>query len=140
MLTPEVVSGTILLIDRSDRLAKEQQLFEQAGYTVLAANSTEEGLKLAQDRHPDMIVSEVMLERPDAGFTLAYRLRKDAELANIPLLLLSSVFQSTGTIIDLSTPIERQWIKADAYMERPVAPEQLLSRVTSLLFHHTENN
>lgn len=140
MLTPSDVSGTILLIDRSDRLSQEQQLFEQAGYTVLAATSADEGWALAQTRHPDMIVSEVMLERPDAGFTLAYRLRKDATLADTPLLLLSSVFQTTGTIIDLSSPIERQWIKADAYMERPVAPEQLLSKVTSLLFHHQENN
>jgi CheY-like chemotaxis protein len=95
----------------------------------------EEGWKLAHERHPDLIVSEVMLERPDAGFTLAYRLRNDQQLANIPLLLLSGIFLATGTILDLSSPIERQWIKADAFMERPIAPEQLLSKVASLLSH-----
>ena len=139
MLTPDAMTETILLIDKSDRLAKEQQLFESVGLTVLAVSTAEDGLKLAREQHPDLIVSEVMLERPDAGFTLAYRLRKDAELARIPLLLLSSVFQVTGTIIDLSSPIERQWIKADAYLERPIAPEQLLSKVTSMLYHHNEN-
>ena len=139
MLTPETLSGTILLIDRNDRLAKEQKLFETAGFTVLAVSSAEDGWKLAHDHRPDLIVSEVMLEKPDAGFTLAYRLRKDAELAHTPLLLLSSIFQTTGTILDLNSPIERQWIKADAYLERPVAPEQLLAKVTSLLYHHSEN-
>ena len=140
MLTPETVRGTILLIDRNDRLANERHLFEKAGLTVIAVSSAEEGWKLARERHPDMIVSEVMLEKPDAGFTLAYRLRKDAELASIPLLLLSSVFQATGTILDLSSPLERQWIQADAYLERPIAPEQLLARVISMLYRHTENN
>ena len=105
MLTPENLSGTMLLIDR-ERLVKEQQLFEAAGFTVHAVSSAEDGWQFAREQHPDIIVLEVMLERPDAGFTLAYRLRKDAELAHIPVLLLSSVFQTTGTILDLNSPIE----------------------------------
>ena len=136
MLTPETLSGTLLLIDRSERLPKEQKLFESAGFTVHAVSSAEAGWQYAQEHRPDIIVSEVMLEKPDAGFTLAYRLRKDEELAQIPLLLLSSIFQTTGTILDLSSPNERRWIKADAYLERPVAPEHLLAKVTSLLSHH----
>jgi DNA-binding response OmpR family regulator len=133
MHIPEPVSGTVLLIDRNERLPKQRGIFEKAGFTVLAASSTEEGLKMARAQHPDLVVSEVMLEKPDAGFVLGYKMKADKELADIPLILLSSVFQTTGTIFDLNSPQARQWIKADVYMERPVTPDHLLASACSLL-------
>jgi hypothetical protein len=56
-------------------------------------------------------------------------------LANIPLILLSSVFQATGTMIDLNSPEARRWIKADAYLERPVAADHLVAKLSGLLQH-----
>lgn len=140
MHMPEPVGGTILLIDRSERLAKERASFEAAGFTVLVATTTEEGLQIVRTEHPNAVVSEVMLEKPDSGFVLGYHMKKDAALAQIPLILLSSIFQTTGTIIDLNSPESRQWIKADAYLERPVTPDHLIAKVTHLLQHPPTQN
>lgn len=136
MHIPEQIGGTILLIDLKDRISKERASLEHAGFSVLTAGSVEEGLRVAREEHPDLVVAEVMLDKPDAGFVLGYQMKKDAELANIPLVLLSGIFQATGTIIDINSPEARQWIKADLYLERPFAAEHLLAKVNSLLLQH----
>lgn len=121
------------MIDRNERLPKQRAIFEEAGYTVLTASSMDEGLQIARDEHPDLVIAEVMLEKPDTGFVLGYKMQQDAALANIPLILLSSVFQTTGTVLDINSPESRKWIKAEEYLERPVAPEHLLAKASALL-------
>ncbi|MHB9132783.1 MAG: response regulator [Armatimonadota bacterium] len=133
MHTPEPITGTVLIIDAKERIPAEKAIFEDAGLRVVSATTTEEGLRLARESKPDLVVSEVMLEKPDAGFVLGYQMKKDPALADVPLVLLSSIFQATGTVFDLNTPESRQWIKADVYMERPVTPDRLISRVRTLL-------
>jgi len=133
MHTPEPMTGTILVIDRDDRLPKLRAIFEKAGFSVLTANTAADGLTMAKEQEPDLVISEVMLEKPDSGFVLAHQMKKDPELANVPLILLSSIFQQMGIIIDLNSPEARQWVKADAYIDRPVVPERLLAKVASVL-------
>ncbi len=133
MHTPEPISGTVLVIDTDERLPKERRLFEEAGFTVVTATTAADGLQKARETRPDLVMSEVMLEQPDAGFVLGYRMKSDPALATIPLVLMSSIFQQTGVVFDLNSPEERQWIKADAYLERPLSPERLIAKVRSLL-------
>jgi len=133
MHTPEPIDGTVLVIDTSDRILAQQAIFEGAGLHVISATTVEEGMRMARAQHPDLVVSEVMLEKPDAGFVLGYKMKKDPALANVPLVLLSSVFQNTGKVFDLNSPEARTWIKADAYLERPIAPDRLVAKVRSLL-------
>jgi CheY-like chemotaxis protein len=133
MHAPEHITGTILVVDREDRLPQQRSIFEEAGFTVISAKSAEDGLQTARAQHPDLVISEVMLERPDAGFVLGQHMKNDANLAATPLVLISSIFQNTGFHFDLNSPEERQWIKADAYFERPIPNERLVAKVTSLL-------
>ena len=135
MHTPETITGTIVLIDQEERLPQQQRLLEDAGFTVVSATTAAEGLAQARAAAPDLVIAEVMLEQPDAGFVLGYRMKADPALADVPLILLSSVFQRTGTVFDLNSPEGRQWIKADLYLERPVPPERLVSKVRGLLLH-----
>ncbi|OPZ88059.1 MAG: response regulator PleD [bacterium ADurb.Bin429] len=136
MHVPEPITGTVVLIDNTERLPLAQAVLEGEGFTVRVAKTLAEGMALIEAEHPDAVVSEVMLETPDAGFVLAYRMKANPALKSIPLILLSSVYQQTGILFDLNTPEARQWIKADAYLERPVAPERLVTKVRSLLQTH----
>ncbi|MHB9026739.1 MAG: response regulator [Armatimonadota bacterium] len=133
MHTPEPITGTILVVDRDERLPQQRRVFEEAGFTVISAKSAKDGLQAARAQRPDVVVSEVMLERPDAGFVLGQQMKRDAELAATPLVLVSSLFQNTGFHFDLNSPEERRWIKADAYFERPIPDERLVAKVISLL-------
>ncbi len=139
MHTPEQISGTLLLIDRAERIAQETKALEDAGYIVISATSIAEGIEMALAQMPSMIVSEVMLDKPDDGFVFAYRLKKNEATANIPLLLLSSVFQKTGKVFDLNSAESRQWIKAEAYLDRPVTIERLVMRLQEMMSHQHDH-
>jgi len=138
MHTPEPINATILVIDREDQLPREKALLEKVGFTVLTATTTEEGLALARAKSPNLVLSEVMLEKPDAGFVLGYRMKADPQLMHTPLVLLSSIFTQSGFVFDLSSPEARQWIKADDYLERPITPDRLEARLRSVL--HRKND
>lgn len=140
MHTPEPINGTILVVDRDERLPQQRKALEQAGFTVISAKSADEGYALAREKHPDLVLSEVMLEKPDAGFVLGYKLKENPELAAVPFVLLSSIFQQTGITFDLNSPSSRQWIKADAYLDLPITPDRLVSKVRSLLLKSNHNN
>lgn len=138
MHTPEPITGTILVIDHEERLPEEKAVLEGAGFTVVTAVTAADGLAQAQARCPDLVIADVVLEQPDAGFVLGYRMKKDPALAQVPLVLLSSVTQQTGIAFDLNSPEGRQWIKADLYLDRPVPPERLVSKVRGLLLHRQQ--
>lgn len=135
MHTPEPITGTILVIDKDERLPQQQKALEQAGFTVITANTAEDGLALARERRPDLVISDVMLEKADAGFVLGYRMKSDPALADTPLVLLSSIAKEMGVAFDLNSPEGRQWIKADLYQDRPVPNERLVSKVRGILLH-----
>jgi len=139
MHTPELISGTVLLVDRAERIAQQTKELEDAGYIVISATSIEDGMKMALEQKPNMIVAEVMLGKPDAGFVFAYRLKKNEATANIPLMLLSSVFQKTGKVFDLNSPESRQWIKAEEYLDRPVTSERLITRLQEMMSHQHDH-
>jgi len=88
------MSCTVLLIDDSKFLRRANEMaFTRAGYSVLAAADGEEGLRVAQNQHPDVIVLDMMLPKI-SGPELLHKLRQDARTARIPIIVLSSLPQS----------------------------------------------
>jgi DNA-binding response OmpR family regulator len=88
------MSATVLLIDDSKFLRRANELaFSRAGYNVLVAADGEEGLRIALDKVPDVIVLDMMLPKL-SGPQLLELLRKDARTVQIPVVVLSSLPQS----------------------------------------------
>ena len=113
-----------------------QAVLEQAGFSVLSATyDAKKDYKWPGSGTRIWSSRKSCWKKPDAGFVLGYQHESDPTLAQVPLVLLSSVFQRTGTVFDLNSPQARQWIKADAYLERPVAPERLIAKLRGLLLH-----
>src|SRR3954464_2681402 len=67
-----------------------QDLLEVRGYTVCTASDGEEGLALAHERLPDVILLDVMMPRL-SGFDVCRRLKADERTAMIPVLLVTSL-------------------------------------------------
>jgi len=84
----------ILLIDDSRflRVSNERAL-TRAGHQVTTASDGEEGLRLAIDQHPDLIVLEMMLPKL-SGQDVLHALRKSPATATIPVMVLTSLPQS----------------------------------------------
>ena len=84
---------TILIIDdsRFQRKANEGT-FGRAGYCVLSAVDGEEGLRIARDKIPDVILLDMMLPKLD-GPALLHALKNDPRTAGLPVIVLSSLPQ-----------------------------------------------
>ena len=97
LLRKHSMSTTVLLIDDSKFLRRAKELaFSRAGYGVLVAADGEEGLRVARDKVPDVIVLDMMLPKLSSP-ELLQELRQDVRTAKIPIIVLSSLPQSNET-------------------------------------------
>ncbi len=102
------------------------RLLTSAGYEVIPAINGEQTLHLAQEHHPDLLLLDVIL--PDIeGTEICRRIKKDAQTADIVIILLSGV--RTGSD-EQSDAIEGG---ADGYITRPIANRELLARIQAHL-------
>jgi DNA-binding response OmpR family regulator len=81
----------ILLIDDSRVVQHTQQkALVNAGYKVLSARDGEEGLRIARETNPDLIVLDIMLPKI-AGQDVLRTLQRDTRTKHIPVVVLSSL-------------------------------------------------
>jgi CheY-like chemotaxis protein len=68
------------------------QKLELEGYEVTLATNGEDGLRLAQKDHPDLILLDLLMPKMD-GFEMLEQLKGDAGLKDIPVLVLTNLGQ-----------------------------------------------
>lgn len=71
-------------------------LLGPAGYDVLEASDGEQALSLVYEKHPDLILLDLMLPQM-TGFELIQRISKDPQIAKIPILVMSGLVSGEGT-------------------------------------------
>jgi len=94
------------------------------GYTVTTADNGEEAMTKIRADRPQLILMDVVMPGSN-GFQVTRAISKDPELADIPVIICSSKNQETDRIWGM-----RQGAKD--YFVKPVDPEALLARITSL--------
>ena len=92
------------------------------GYKVLTAARGDDGLKLAREQKPDLIVLDVMLPGVD-GTQVCRLLRRDS---TVPIIMLTALGGEGDRVAGLD-------IGADDYMPKPFSMRELLARVRALL-------
>ena len=119
-------TSTILVVDdvRENRILLNSQL-KRGHYQVLNAKSGSEGLAMARHHHPDLVLLDVMMPDID-GFEVCSILKKDAETADIPIIMLTA-------LRDVAFRIRGIEAGADEFLSRPHNFEELMVRVTSLI-------
>ena len=81
----------ILVADDAATIRKiAGELLTDAGYDVLKAEDGEQAVALAQKEHPDLIVLDLVMPKM-TGFEVAWEIRKDPRVKNIPILIVSEV-------------------------------------------------
>lgn len=130
----ETKNAKVLVVDDDvDFLETTEITLSTAGYQVTTARSAEEGISLARDERPDVIILDLMMEHSDAGFALAHQVRRSAELANVPMIMVTSAAREGAFRFDLSGEEERRWIKVDQILNKPITGAELLARVDQAL-------
>jgi class 3 adenylate cyclase len=95
------------------------------GYEILTAADGEEALALAREKHPDVILLDVMMPKLD-GFEVCRRLKADVSLPFMPVILVTARVESKDVVTGLEAG-------ADEYLTKPVDQAALVARVKSML-------
>jgi two-component system, OmpR family, alkaline phosphatase synthesis response regulator PhoP len=116
-------STTILVVDDEQRLRDVVRSYlEQAGYTVLLAETGPAALEQTQHHHPDVIVLDLLLPGLD-GLEVCRRLRT---FSNAYVLMLTAKAEELDRVVGLE-------VGADDYLTKPFSPRELVARVRALL-------
>ena len=123
---------TILIVDDdADFLLQMKTGLEKAGFRTLTADGQAAAEGILENQKPDLAILDLMMEQMDGGFALAYHIKK--KNPEIPVILVTAVMHETGLEFDASTDEERSWVKADAFMAKPLRFEQLFREINRLL-------
>ena len=115
----------LLADDNADLRGYVGRLLASAGYEVEAVGDGLAALRAAQERKPDLVVTDVMMPDLD-GFGLLEQIRADPDLRQIPVIFLSARAGEEARI-------EGMHAGADDYLIKPFSARELLARVDAHL-------
>jgi len=117
---------SILIIeDEKDIQELVKYNLSKEGYPVLAADTGEEGMKVARGEVPGLILLDLMLPGLD-GLEVCKILKNDGKTKHIPIVMLTA----KGGESDIVTGLE---LGADDYITKPFSPRVLIARVRALM-------
>jgi DNA-binding response OmpR family regulator len=126
------MSKIVLIVDDDpDSLNLLKFHVEGFGYETITADSQKEGEEIIQNIKPDLAIFDLMMENKDSGFILSYKFKK--KYPDVPVIIATAVTAETGMIFGLDTEEEKNWIKADLYLEKGIRPDQLHREINKLL-------
>jgi len=110
--------------DNADMRDYVQRLLAER-YDVIAVPDGRAALTAAQQNHPDLVLTDIMMPGLD-GFGLLRELRADARTRTIPVILLSARAGEESAVEGLDAG-------ADDYLAKPFSAQELLARVRTHL-------
>lgn len=118
--------GKILIIDDDDNVRRiVTKLLSKNGYEPIAAATGKEGLALAAQRQPDLVLCDLEMPQMD-GYAVFARLRDDAKLAEIPVVFLTGRAEPAQVRYGMN-------LGADDYVTKPFAHTDLLNAIKARL-------
>ncbi len=116
----------VLIIDDDPETIKFLSVFlKRLGYEPVGAKDGMTALKIAHERHPDLIILDVMMPGMD-GYEVARSLRRHPETAMIPILMFTAKTQVEDKLTGYDAGV-------DIYLTKPVHPVELQANIKALL-------
>jgi len=101
------------------------EILKRQGMEVLTADSAEQGLKIAREERPDLVLMDVVMPGLN-GFQATRQLARDPETASIPVVILTTKNQETDRVWGV-----RQG--ARGYLTKPIDEKLLLATIRQVL-------
>ena len=99
---------------------------------VLGAMDGEEALKVAREEGPQLVILDVQMPKLD-GFEVFAKLKADANLASVPVIMLTAIAARTGMKFSGKDMGDFVGSEPEAYVDKPIEPIVLKQTVTRLL-------
>ncbi len=115
----------LLIEDNPDMRENTTEILEFAGYEMKSASNGREGVQMAREIQPDLILCDIMMPEMD-GYGVLYLLNKDPKTAGIPFIFLTAK-------ADKSEVRKGMNLGADDYLTKPYEEMELLDTIESRL-------
>lgn len=115
----------LIVEDSPTQAARLEHILKQAGYRVTAASNGKEAIACINRRKPTLVISDILMPEMD-GYEMCKRLKSDAGLSAIPVILLT-------TLSDPKDVVKGLECGADHFITKPYDERMLISRVHGAL-------
>ena len=115
----------LVIEDTEDNRQIMRDLLTSVGYELIEAVNGEEGVAMAKQHKPDLILMDIQLPILD-GYEATRRIKAIPELAGIPIIAVTS-YALAGD------EAKTRDAGCDAYVAKPLCPRQLLAKVREFL-------
>ncbi len=123
---------TILIVDDDmDYMFQMKLKVEQFGFETITAEGQKEAELIIETIRPDLAILDLMMENDDSGFILAYKIKR--KYPEVPIIIATAVTAETGMTFDINSDENKQWIKADLFLDKGIRADQLLKEINKLL-------
>lgn len=127
-----VENKSILIADDDEDYLFQMELYIKSfGFDVIKAQSQKEAEVLIENTKPDLAIFDLMMESDDSGFILCHKMKR--KHPNVPIILATAVASETGMSFGVNSETDKQWIKADLYLEKGIRKDQLHREINKLL-------
>lgn len=113
----------ILIVDKDSDYLRKTLL--SAGYNAYAVSDGDEALSEIEKNRPDLIISEIKLQKID-GWELCWIIRERSDLLDIPFIFLTSKTSLSDEVFSLD-------LGADDVIPKPFVKNELIARIKGLL-------
>ena len=122
----------LIIDDDNDFLEATKIILESRNYEVISADNTKDGLLLLENKNPDLLILDIMMENKAAGIIISRQVRKNPKFKKLPILMLTSMREQTGFFFP-DEPKHSRFLPINELLEKPAPPEILLEKVEKLL-------
>ncbi len=124
-----VLPKILVVDDDPDYVHLTRSILTKEGFEVSAAASGEEAFQAMKQNRPNLVILDVMMATPLEGVGVAQRMSQDVDLGSIPIIMVSSI-DSTEYASLLPDSLH---IPADAWINKPINPQDLLTKIRRFL-------
>lgn len=119
------MAAVLLIEDDPHQRAFAALVLAQAGHTVREATDGQQGLQLAREQAPELIVCDVVMPGMN-GYQLVAAVRKEPTICTTPVILLTSLAERAQVRVGMNAG-------ADDYLPKPFRPSELVEAAEALL-------
>ncbi|MCL5124656.1 MAG: response regulator [Deltaproteobacteria bacterium] len=123
----------LVIDDEPDMVTFLSTLLEDNGYEILTAVDGDEGLHKVKTERPDLVSLDLLMPNK-TGIKMFRELRKDPDISNIPVVMVTGFATDDAPNMDFKKWINERSIRPpEAYIEKPVDTVNLLNEIKRIL-------
>jgi CheY-like chemotaxis protein len=122
----------LIIDDDPDFVEGIVSILEKADYEIDAQYNPDDGFEALKSGSYDLLLLDVLMGRGAEGIMIARKIGNDEKLREIPILIITGMREQIAFLFP-GQPVHPSFVPIDELIEKPVEPDLLLEKVSTLL-------